>query len=166
MSQNYVFAWRFSGGILQWGGKKKSICMFQSCFYPKAACNCKSIILTLEGPLCRGCCVHLLSDFHDNSDACLRQAPNSQNHLNSRCRIQILFIKLHFNFMNFNHCRSTCAQTFAFKIPVLNFNFLKKTPEHKYLTIHSGDWHLKPTGLKVHNKHSSFSSVLTKKLLI
>lgn len=48
---------------------------------------------------------------------------------------------------------------------VLIFNFLKKTPKHKYLTIYSGVWHLKPTGLKVHYKHSSFSSVLTKKFL-
>lgn len=83
-------------------GGKKSICMFPSCFYQEAAYNCKSIILTLEGPLQRLLCA-FINDFHDNSDAYLRQAPNSQNHLSSHCRIQILFIKLQFNFMNFNH---------------------------------------------------------------
>lgn len=166
MSQNYILTWRFSGETLQWeGGGRKSICMFQSCFYQKAAYNCKSIILTLEGPLQR-LCVHLFSDFHDNSDAYLRQALNSQNHLNSHCRIQILFIKLQSNFMNFNQYSSTCTQTFALKIPVLIFNFLKKTPKHKYLSIYSDEWHLKPTGLAVHYKHSSSSLVLTKKLLI
>lgn len=131
MSQNDVFAWRFSGEILQWGGKK-SICMFQSCFYQKAAYNCKSIILTLEGPLQRLLCAFI--KWLPRQLWCLSQGPNSQNHLNSHCRIKILFIKLRFNFMKFNHYHSTYTQTFAFKIPVLIFNFLKKTPEHKYLT--------------------------------
>lgn len=57
------------------------------------------------------------------------------------------------------------AHKLALKIPVLIFNFLKKTPKHKYLSIYSDEWHLKPTGLAVHYKHSSSSLVLTKKLL-
>lgn len=101
-------------------GGKKSICMFQSCFYQKQPIIAKALFWHLR-VLCRGCCVHLLSDFHDNSDVYLIQAPNSQNHLNSHCRIQILFIKLQFNFMNFNQCSSTCTQTRAFKISVLIF---------------------------------------------
>lgn len=88
----------------------------------------------------------------------LRQAFNSQNHLNSHYRIQILFIKLHCSFMNFNQHSSTCTETHALKIPVLIFNLLKKTPKHKHLSIYSDDWHLKPTALTVQYKHSSTTS--------
>lgn len=94
----------------------------------------------------------------------LRQAFNSQNHLNSHCRIQVLFIKLHCNFMNFNQHSCTCTQTHALKIPIFIFNLLNKTPKHKHLSIYSDDRHLKPTRLTVHYKHSSTSLVYSMKV--
>lgn len=104
MSQNYEFAWRFSGETLQCGEKKKkkNLSVYSKVVFIKKQPVTAKALFWHWRVLCRGCCVHLLSDFHNNSDAYLRQAPNSQNHLSSRCRIQILFIKLQFNFMNFN----------------------------------------------------------------
>lgn len=150
MSQNYILAWRFSGETLQWEEKKKIHLYVPKLFLIKKQPIIAKALFWHLRVLCRGCCVHLFSDFHDNSDAYLRQALNSQNHLNSHCKIQIVFIKLQFNFTNFNQYSSTCTGTFALKIPVLIFNFLKKTPKHKYLSIYSDEWHLKPTGLTVH----------------
>lgn len=148
MSQNYEFAWRFSGETLQCGEKKNLSVYSKVVFIKKQPVTAKALFWRWR-VLCRGCCVHLLSDFHNNSDAYLRQAPNSQNHLSSRCRIQILFIKLQFNFMNFNQYSLLHMHTnICIQNRCLDFQFLKKTLKHKYLTIYSCDWYLQPTGCK------------------
>jgi len=57
MPQNPACVSRFNGETL-WGGKGPPV-HSTAVFNQKAACNCKRIILTLEGPkLCEGCLVH------------------------------------------------------------------------------------------------------------
>lgn len=160
MSQNYVFAWRFSGEILQWGEKNPSVCS-QVVFIKKQPIIAKALFWHLR-VLCRGCCVHLLM----TSMTTLMLISDRP-----------LTLKI------------TSAHTAGYKFSLLNcsliswiltisappahkqlhskslswfFHFLKIPPKHKYLTINSGDWHLKPTGLKCHYKHEVFPLYLLK----
>lgn len=141
----------FSGGE-----KNPSVCS-KVVFIKKQPIIAKALFWHLR-VLCRGCCVHLLSDFHDNSDAYLR-APTLK--ITSTHTAGYKFSLLNCGLISWNLTITTPLTLKHLHSKSLSWflTFLRKP-------LNTNIWHLKPTGLKCHYKHSSFSSVLTKKFLI